>query len=326
MSETVLSVADDPVRLQIPGRKPPLSLLDIPLELRLEIYRELLLAGDYIPIYSIEDHLFFLITGSDDDNGPEDVWPQILATCSQINREGTPILYGENKYLADRYADGDHDYLEGRLFLPFPLLNQHHIADVRLSYGYNSNPENAFDWDGELWAMRAFPSLKTLVVHFHIGGYSRFDTEEVWLRVMRSADRKLLPPKRLQCDLGISMADKDHQEWFQSRKRKLGFSLHEKKKAHCQDMMEREGLFRDRRIAWDFYIHAWSWMTQPGCSIHFTVGDATVAGQDWKNQAVRCWTVGEDDTLEEAVDSEETAESEEAVEPEEAVASEETVD
>ena len=91
-------------------------------------------------------------------------------------------------------------------------------------------------------------------------------------------------------------------------------------------MMEREGLFRDRRITWDFYIHAWSWMVQPGCSIHFTVGDVTVAGQDWKDQAVRCWTVGEDDTLEETVDSEETVNSEETAESEEAVVSEETVD
>ncbi|KAK3109416.1 hypothetical protein LTR53_017360, partial [Teratosphaeriaceae sp. CCFEE 6253] len=68
-------------------------LLSLPAELRNAIWRYVLvhdLSRKYIPFDP------FAANGHD----PEPVSPAILATCQQVYREGAPILYGENTFMA----------------------------------------------------------------------------------------------------------------------------------------------------------------------------------------------------------------------------------
>ncbi|TVY51887.1 hypothetical protein LCER1_G006602 [Lachnellula cervina] len=64
---------------------PPLTFLDLPGEIRNQIYRQLLL----VPSLSIPRLL-----------GDPPIYPSILSTCHKIHSEALPILYGSNTFLA----------------------------------------------------------------------------------------------------------------------------------------------------------------------------------------------------------------------------------
>lgn len=73
-------------------------LLALPAELRNSIYRFILLQPSDIP------HALFFLDNTSPDTSSNARWPhictKILRTCKQINAEATPILYGENIFLA----------------------------------------------------------------------------------------------------------------------------------------------------------------------------------------------------------------------------------
>ena len=305
MSLAAPSTANGLVHFQIPDSGPVRSFLSLAPELRLEIYRYLLVTGVCIPLYSMSGRWHLLARERNRKDGSEGPWPEILATCSRINREGVPILYGENRFCQELDLRGKGDMLLIQpLSSPLSLANQRFITDIRIVCGNGSTPDGAFDANGELRILQDFPSLKHIRVHFFLGRQLQgVDTEHAWLRCMRSANRKLLPPRRLHCDLGISIADKDHQRWW-CQSRRPDFSVHKKKRQHFEGLMETEGLFRDRQIAWDFVIHASSPLGPPGCAVHFTVGDGMVAGRDSDDGVARCWTILGDGRWEETVGSE----------------------
>ncbi|EOO02948.1 hypothetical protein UCRPA7_1545 [Phaeoacremonium minimum UCRPA7] len=66
-----------------------MHLLDLPVEIRLEIYSYLLVTQDYDKLRPVP-------------GGPRlSLGTPLLRTCKQINAEATPVLYGSNLLLAD---------------------------------------------------------------------------------------------------------------------------------------------------------------------------------------------------------------------------------
>lgn len=90
----------------------PLSFLDLPGEIRNEIYKELLL---------IHPHSTRRILGD------RPIYPQILIVCRKVHKEASQILYGENTFLAH------HSLLAGmpRLRLYYDaVIDQRLIAQI----------------------------------------------------------------------------------------------------------------------------------------------------------------------------------------------------
>ncbi|KAI0490926.1 hypothetical protein F4859DRAFT_28402 [Xylaria cf. heliscus] len=78
-----------------PQRQPP-TFLNLPLEIRLEIYAHLLTTPSYSPRSSTPSPAPFFTP----QTPPSPLHPNILRTCRQLHAECIPILYSSNTFLA----------------------------------------------------------------------------------------------------------------------------------------------------------------------------------------------------------------------------------
>ncbi|OCL08583.1 hypothetical protein AOQ84DRAFT_354416 [Glonium stellatum] len=250
------------------------SILVLPPELRLLIYRYLLVSND--------DYNHYLICPSTDGlhivtrNGysTHNVHPEILATCRLINREGTPMLYEENVYHRDFYWPHKSHLSNERC--PWPILGSyrlnsqkiHFISRIHLCRQYHQ-------WllGGELKVLRDFPSLKELQIAIDLNDHANgLDLKVVWQGAMKSASQKKPKLKRVKCRIQLAY-DHDYRAWCgRCANTSLDFSVHRVKKKQFEEWMENEKLFPDARLAWSFKTHT-SEYGGPCCSVEFVVDD-----------------------------------------------------
>jgi hypothetical protein len=80
----------------------PLSFLDLDYDVRLIIYRALLIRPKPIPIYHLEDHSRRKYPSLVREG---QIHSNILQTCAQVYGEAIPILYGKNSFFFRYYLD-----------------------------------------------------------------------------------------------------------------------------------------------------------------------------------------------------------------------------
>ncbi|KAK7428367.1 hypothetical protein QQZ08_005124 [Neonectria magnoliae] len=274
------------------------SILTLPPELRLRIYHYLLVSGrDYdCPIICPNTDHFRIVAGAN-KSGSRVLYAEILITCRLINREGTPVLYGENMFSQEFYWPRRWHVSKNRK-LQWPLSDSSPLRAARglqyISRVCISQQHHQWLRNGELKVLRDFPSLTELHININMcDKTANLDPEVLWKDAMRSAGKKQPRLKSVKCRLGLAYDD-DYRSWLERcRGRRLDFSLHHAIKKQFARWMAEESLFSHRSIAWCFVTHV-SEYAGPSCSIEFLIDDVSVAGDDAARKAAPvCRLIGD---------------------------------
>ncbi|RSL68409.1 hypothetical protein CEP54_002907 [Fusarium duplospermum] len=248
----------------------------LPIELRLCIYRYLLITeglGVLCP-----DPNGFRILPREYYDGVFQIHPQILATCRQINQEGSSVLYSENgfrrEFLWRRIWTGS-----GRK--PFPRWDSSPLKDANLHYISRIRIFRSYDgWfrNGNLKVLYDFPNLRELQVHIDENDiWGDLNPDGHWKDSMRAInrDRPDLPCIKTQVRLAF---DRRYRAWCDRCTRKpLDFSLHRIKKDELEKWIRSEGLFSGRELVWSFTTQT-SEYCGPSCIVALAVGDSRGKG------------------------------------------------
>ncbi|CAG9950428.1 unnamed protein product [Clonostachys rosea f. rosea IK726] len=137
------------------------SLLRLPAELRLRIYRHLLLRAARYPIFRGSHDFHIQIGDWRMERCAGELWPEILATCRLIHREGTPILYGENMF--ERVFSWPSKRLFSSIPLPRSLTSK--LSKESISYisaiWLAEKPDMWLDYQKRAKSLSRFPRLTT---------------------------------------------------------------------------------------------------------------------------------------------------------------------
>ncbi|KAM6508805.1 hypothetical protein FSOLCH5_011806 [Fusarium solani] len=160
----------------------------LPVEIRLCIYRYLLITKGLAVLCPDPDG--FRVLPREYYDGHFRLYPEILATCRQINREGTSVLYSENVFR--------REFLWRRTWTktgrkPFPRYessplkeaNLQCISRIRIFRTYHQ-------WfrDANLKVLRDFPNLKELQVHIDDNDiWGDLNPDRHWKDSMRAINR-----------------------------------------------------------------------------------------------------------------------------------------
>lgn len=176
----------------------PVSFLSLPVEIRLLIYPHLLIS----PLRFINRTICRSLRNQPEiirfkfENGSDEyhqIYPEIVATCSLINREGTPILYGKNMFWWLIIYPTDIRILSCcGLAQHIHLITR--ICLFRPCSWWFSNGQT------ELRIFRKFPSLKELHIDVELSDFlSNADFPVEWKLTMVSAAQKQPKLTRVSC-------------------------------------------------------------------------------------------------------------------------------
>ena len=230
------------------------TIMSLPVELRQRIYHYLLVSSSF-PVICPHVKDLRILTHIN-HCGSLEIFPQILATCHQINEEGTPILYGENLFYREFYWRIRRN-AEGKAY-PVPLSRSCRLRARNLMFVQRvSLLSQCRQWlqNGDLKVLRDFPSLRELRFNIFLNDPpSGVDLDILWQKVMKSIDRKRPILQRLDCGIVLDFDTNFHSWGRRSRERNGGweFSLHRQKKGQLEKWIEEEGLFSNQHIAWSF--------------------------------------------------------------------------
>lgn len=244
--------------------------LTLPVEIRLEIYRLLLVSKAYAELHHCTSKKFRLIPKEPWDC-PLEIHPNILLTCRIINKEGTPILYSENVFRRGYSWPRRYAHTRGRRKWPIsdtsPVskINFAYISRLRLFRDY----EHWF-CDGELKIFNDVPHLKDLDIHIDQNDFAEAASEFPYqtLKAIRSDLRSL------KMEIRLDFHEKAHTDWLAKCRdlKKENFSIHLDKKRALETWFEHEGLFADRSLFWRFKTQRSEWCG-PSCYISFAFDD-----------------------------------------------------
>lgn len=250
----------------------------LPIEIRLCIYRHLLVTKGLAVLCA--DPSGFRVLPPEYSDGVFLLYPEILATCRQINREGTRMLYAENVFR--RKFRWRHTWTRsGAKPLPrcetSPLreANLQHIRRVRIFRNYNQ-------WfrDGKLRILDDFPALRELQVHLDENDlWGDVASDGHWKDSMRaiSRDRPDLDCVKTQIRLPF---DQRYHDWCDRCMGKpLDFSVHRIKKDELERWIRGEGLFAGRELVWSFITET-SEFCGPSCIVALTIDSSCKGGTD----------------------------------------------
>ncbi|KAM0438684.1 hypothetical protein ACHAPT_001440 [Fusarium lateritium] len=266
------------------------SLFTLPVEIRLCIYRHLLISKSFPTIYP--DPSGFRVLPPVYYNAPVQAHPQILATCRQINREATPILYSENIFR--REFLWRREYMASGL-KPIPRFESSPLREANLLCIQRVRIFRTYrQWfrDANLKVLKDFPTLRELQVHMDandIWGDLSYDRH--WKDAMRaiSRDRPDLTCIKTQIRLAF---DERYRAWCERcRAKPLDFSVHRIKKDELERWMQSEGLFPGRERVWSFDTQTSEWCG-PSCVIALTMDSSRKAMAD----VIECRIQGDQDT------------------------------
>ncbi|KAL6412644.1 hypothetical protein AUP68_03848 [Ilyonectria robusta] len=247
-------------------------ILALPVELRLRIYRHLLILEDFrLPTFypSIGSLRTLARAKQRESLG---ISAQVLATCRQINWEGTPMLYGENLFRREFYWPRKW-YKKRQYFWPvsdscrLKAENLHSVSRISIFRQYEQ-------WlldNGDLKVFRDFPALRELHVGINFAGLAKgVDLQVLWQDVMKSVNRKQPKLDRLKCYIPLTF-DRDYRDWCQRCwSRPLDFSLHQIKRRQFEEWIPAESLFPDQQLTWSFTTNT-SQYAGPSCSIELVI-------------------------------------------------------
>ncbi|KAF4436146.1 hypothetical protein FACUT_6718 [Fusarium acutatum] len=241
--------------------------LTLPAEIRLEIYRLLLVSKAHAELHYCTSKKFRLIPKEPWDC-PLEIHPKILLTCRVINKEATPILYSENVFRRGyvwprRYAVGRHRM--------WPICDTSPVSKVNFAYISRLHLFRDYDhWfcDGELKIFNGVPNLKDLDIHIDQNDCAdEVNMSELPYQALKAIRQDL---RSFKMEIRLDFREKAHTDWLAKCKdRKTeNFSIHLDKKRALETWFEHEGFFTDRSLFWRFKTRRSEWCG-PSCYISF---------------------------------------------------------
>ncbi|KAF5575107.1 hypothetical protein FPCIR_13300 [Fusarium pseudocircinatum] len=241
--------------------------LTLPAEIRLQIYRHVLVSKAYAELHYCTSKKFRLIPKEPSDC-PLEIDPKVLLTCRDINKEATPVLYSENFFRRGycwprRYAVRQH-----RLW---PICDTSPVSKVNFAYISRIHLFRDYDhWfcDGELKIFNEIPNLKDLDIHIDQNDWAdRVNMSELPYQTLKAIRQDL---QSFQMEIRLDFSEKAHKDWLAKCKdrKKENFSIHLDKKRALETWFEHEGLFTDRSLFWRFKTQRSEWCG-PSCNISF---------------------------------------------------------
>jgi hypothetical protein len=252
---------------------PKLSLLNLPVEIRLCICRHLLVSDT--PSVLCPGPSGFRLVSQQPYEPPLRIHHRILETCKQINREATPILYSENVFRRKFYWPQTYSRRGHRIFWPLsdssPInkTNFECISRIRLFRHYDK-------WlrGGRLRVLDDFTSLRELQVHIDLNDLSgEAELPTLCKQTLISIHRGRPDLPRLRVKIR-QLFDHAYRDWRdECISGPMSFSLHMKKRAELEEWMKREGIFVDKRFCWLFETNV-SQYCGPDCTTEFVMNQS----------------------------------------------------
>lgn len=263
------------------------SFLAIPAEVRLSIYRYLLITNR-LPIVC-PDPSGLRLLGPENYSLPYSVYPEILATCRQIHEEGSQVLYGENLFHRQflwrcawrKSGRNPWPRLESS---PLKAYNRQHIRRVCLFRG-----SHLWFRNNSLKVLQDFPSLRELQVLIDFADVEDLGTHLT--RIMRAV-RNHQGPILFDARIGLE-GDAAYCAWCERcGSGPLDFSLHRAKMTQLETRLKQEGLALDRELDWRFMTQASGW-SDPTCKIGFSFRSGEHAT---RSDTIQCRITSQDGT------------------------------
>ncbi|KAM5364442.1 hypothetical protein ACJZ2D_011502 [Fusarium nematophilum] len=270
------------------------AILKLPVEIRLCIYKYLLIFDRCPTLCS--DLSALRIMRPDIGDLPYGLHPQILATCRQINREGTPMLYSENVFHRQFLWRISYSMSAIRPWprfdsSPLTAANLSSVSHIRLFRGYN----RWFTSSGYLKPLREFPSLRELRIYIDLNDRSDgVSLMRLWKDSIAAVSEHRPDLVCFKAQLRLAF-DQEYTAWCERHRGKnikgegMDFSIHRAKKAKLEEWMRAQRLFEGRELAWSFTTET-SQYVGPCCLIGFTVDNSHRAEQI---DMIRCLTRGD---------------------------------
>ncbi|EXK30620.1 hypothetical protein FOMG_13405 [Fusarium oxysporum f. sp. melonis 26406] len=242
----------------------------LPPEIRLYIYRHLLISKNYAELNHCSKK--FRLIPKEPCDCPLEIHPKILQTCRVVNKEATPILYSENVFRRG-YCWPRH-YVVGRGRRMWPICDTSPLSKVNLAYISRLHLFRDYDhWfrDGELKIFNDVPHLKDLDIHIDQNDWAdEINMSELPYQTLKAIRSNL---RSFKMEIRLDFHEKEHTDWLAKCNRKTeNFSLHLDKKRALETWLEHEGLFTDRSLFWSFKTQRSEWCG-PSCYISFAFDD-----------------------------------------------------
>lgn len=266
---------------------PASSLLRLPPELRLRVYRHLLLTRSYYPIFHGPRNFHLQIHLRHPQLYPGDLWPEILATCKLIHQEGTPILYGENTF------EQQFSWPPKRLFssIPWPQALTSKLSNMSvgcISSMYLSDQHHKWlDDRRELQIFQSFPGLQYLKLRIPLAALSpeeRVEMESLLENSLKSVSQKPKPLRRCRYYIRLPW-DSALQAWSQAGAK--DFSPHRKLKTHLERIMKENSLFTHQRVIWHFETLL-SQYVGPDANLNFVIEHVGSVEEGTEKPGIHC--------------------------------------
>lgn len=266
-------------------------ILALPAELRLRIYRHLLIVEDFhLPVFCPSIGSLRTLARTKQHESLR-LSAQVLATCHQINREGTPMLYGENLFRREFYWP--RKWYKKRQYF-WPVSDSCRIKAEKLHFVSRISIFRQYEqWlldNGDLKVFRDFPSLRELHIGINFADLTKgVDLQVLWQDVMKSISRKHPKLNHLKSYNQLAF-DQDYRDWCQRCwSRPLDFSLHKIKQRQFEAWIRAENLFPDQQLTWSFTTST-SQYSGPSCSIELVID---TKHNTTKQARIPCRTVGD---------------------------------
>ncbi|KAF5641422.1 uncharacterized protein FTJAE_4074 [Fusarium tjaetaba] len=242
--------------------------LTLPPEIRLQIYRLLLVSNAHAELHYCTSKKFRLIPKEPWDC-PLEIDPKILLTCRIINREATPVLYSENVFR--RGYCWPRRYAVGRGRRMWPICDTSPVSKVNFAYISRLHLFRDYDhWfsDGKLKIFSEIPNLKDLDIHIDQNDCADgINMSGLHCQTLKAMSQDL---RSFKMEIRLDFSEKAHTDWLakcEDRKTE-NFSIHLDKKRALETWFEHEGLFTDRSLLWRFKTQRSEWCG-PSCYISF---------------------------------------------------------
>ncbi|KAF5553617.1 hypothetical protein FNAPI_6694 [Fusarium napiforme] len=242
--------------------------LTLPPEIRLQIYRLLLVSKAHAELHYCTSKKFRLIPKEPWDC-PLEIDPKILLTCRIVNEEAAPVLYSENVFR--RGYCWPRRYAVGRGRRMWPICDTSPVSKVKFAYISRLHLFRDYDhWfcDGKLKIFSEVPNLKDLDIHIDqndcADGINMSELPYQTLKAIRQSLRSF------KMEIRLDFSEKAHADWLANCKdcKTENFSIHLDKKRALETWFEHEGLFTDRSLFWRFKTQRSEWCG-PSCHISF---------------------------------------------------------
>ncbi|SCN92111.1 uncharacterized protein FFNC_08668 [Fusarium fujikuroi] len=247
-------------------------LMSIPAEIRLKIYRRLLISRHHARLHKSKEG--FRLVAKETWGYFLDIHPQILRTCRQVNQEATPILYSQTLFQRGYKWPCQHTDSGTRIRTPLSdtsPISQANLASISRIYlcrGYKEWLRN-----GKLAVLDEFPHLKELQLAIDFNDILEMEAgsfEDLAKDTIRAIHHERPDIPCFKMEIRLCFHGREYDNWGREYTRgKESFSVHLIKKAEIEAWMRQEGMFSGRFLSWSFKTLR-SEYCGPSCYISFS--------------------------------------------------------